>query len=99
MPLKDRIALLRQSPAIRYALLVLGVLIMIIAPFVGALPGPGGTIVFAIGLGLTLRNSLWAKRRYVDVKRKRPRIGGFADWGLQRASPKRRKARDKRNEG
>ncbi len=99
MTLKDRLSRARQSPGVRFALLLLGVVIMSVAPIVGALPGPGGTIVFAIGLGLTLRNSLWAKRRYVDLKRKRPRIGGFADWGLQRASPKRRKERDKRNEG
>ncbi len=98
MPFRDRIARLRQSPALRFGLLLLGIVIMIVAPIIGLLPGPGGTIVFAIGLGLTLRNSLWAKRRYVDLKRKQPRIGGIADWGLQRASPKRRKERSKRDE-
>lgn len=97
MPLRDKIAILRQSPSIRFALLLLGIVIMIVAPVIGLLPGPGGTIVFAIGLGLTLRNSLWAKRRYVDLKRKQPRIGGFADWGLQRSSSKRRKERSKRD--
>ena len=97
MPFRDKLASLRQSPAMRLGLLLLGIIIMIVAPIVGLLPGPGGTIVFAIGLGLTLRNSLWAKRRYVDLKRKQPRIGGFADWGLQRSSPKRRKERTKRD--
>ena len=99
MPFKDRLSILRQTPSIRFALLLIGIVTMIVAPIIGLLPGPGGTIVFAIGLGLTLRNSLWAKRRYVDLKRKQPRIGGFADWGLQRASPKRRKERNKRNDG
>ena len=28
-------------------------------PLVGILPGPGGVIVFAAGLGLTLRTSMW----------------------------------------
>ena len=40
------------------------------------LPGPGGVFTFALGLGLMLRNSAWAKRQYVRFKRRWPRPGG-----------------------
>lgn len=97
MKLADRWRALRQNPAARVVLLVAGCVMMIAAPLVGILPGPGGTIVFAIGLGLVLQTSLWARRRYVIFKRKSPKMGGWADWGLRRQSPKRRDERAKRN--
>ena len=49
--------------AVRLALLMLGCLLLVLSPFVGVLPGPGGIVLLALGLGLVLRNSLWAKRR------------------------------------
>jgi hypothetical protein len=85
----------RQSPAVRYSLLALGVLLLLITPLLAPFPGPGGIFTFALGLGLVLRNSIWAKRRYVRFKRAQPRLGGLADKGLMRNSPKRRKAREK----
>ena len=96
MTLGDRWRAIRQNPAARLALLVFGCVLMISAPLVGILPGPGGTVVFAIGLGLVLQTSLWARRQYVIFKRKRPKMGGWADWGLRRQSPKRRVERAKR---
>ncbi len=72
---------------------LLGSTLMISAPLVGLLPGPGGIVVFAIGLGLALRNSAWAKRRFVAFKRRYPKPGGIADWSLRRASRKRRAKR------
>jgi hypothetical protein len=66
--------------------------LIILSPIVGALPGPGGVFVFAAGLGLMLKNSAWAKRRYVAFKRRWPRQGRWADWGLRRASARRRAA-------
>ncbi len=75
---------------VRFGLFLLGSTLMIVAPLAGLLPGPGGIIVFAIGLGLVLRNSVWAKRRYVDFKRRFPKPGSWTDWGMQRASHKRR---------
>jgi hypothetical protein len=81
-------------PIVRIGLLLLGCLLMIASPLVGFLPGPGGIFVFAFGLGLALRNSVWAKRRYVAFKRRYPKPGGWADWGLRRASAKRRGERD-----
>ncbi|MCL6682839.1 hypothetical protein [Sphingomonas alba] len=68
----------------------LGILLMLASIPVGALPGPGGIFVFAAGLALVLRTSMWAKRRYVRFKRWQPKAGRWADWGLQRRSAKRR---------
>ncbi len=76
-------------------MLALGLLLLILAPIVGALPGPGGVFVFAAGLTLLLRNSAWVRRRYVRFKRRWPRHGAWADWGLRRKSAKRRAQREK----
>lgn len=73
-----------------------GVALMAVSPLVGVIPGPGGIFVFAGGLGLALKYSRWAKRRYVGFKRRWPRQGAWADWGLRRASAKRRAALVKR---
>jgi hypothetical protein len=73
----------------------LGVVLMLSAPLVAPLPGPAGTFFFAIGLGLVLQNSAWARRRYVHLKRRYPKPGHWADWGLRRPSYKRRLARKK----
>lgn len=73
----------------------LGCLFILVTPVIGPLPGPGGIFVFAIGLGLVLKSSLWAKRHYVHFKRKRPKIGHWADWGLRRRSAQRRVERAK----
>jgi hypothetical protein len=67
-------------------------LLILAAPAVGILPGPGGVIVFAAGLALVLKYSEWAKRRYVRFKRKHPKKGRWADWGLRRQSARRREA-------
>ena len=70
----------------RWAELFAGVILMIFAPIVGGplLPGPFGFLGFALGLALVLRNSRWAKRRYVLWKRRWPRGGAWTDWGLRR---------------
>ena len=81
-----------DHPVVEWSIFVLGILLMIASIPVGALPGPGGIFVFAAGLALVLKTSMWAKRRYVDFKRKRPKIGRWADWGLRRRSAKRREA-------
>ena len=77
---------------------MLGVLLMIVSPFFGVLPGPGGLIVFGAGLGLTLKYSEWAKRQYVIFKRKHPNKGRWADWGMRRRSARRREALRKERE-
>ena len=68
----------------RLFLLGLGIVLIIAAPVVGLLPGPGGIIVLALGLALALKNSLWAKRRYIHLKRRWPSLGRWADRGLLR---------------
>jgi hypothetical protein len=81
-----------QSKPVRMTLFVLGLLLIIVSPLAGAIPGPGGVFVFAAGLALALKNSEWAKRQYVRFKRKRPKAGRWADWGLRRRSFRRREA-------
>jgi hypothetical protein len=80
---------MQDVPAVRFGMLLLGCLLMITAPIVSPLPGPGGIILFALGLGMALRNSLWAKRRYVRFKRKRPKVGGTIDWWMRKRSRQR----------
>jgi hypothetical protein len=81
-----------DHPVVEWSIFVLGILLMIASIPVGALPGPGGIFVFAGGLALVLKTSMWAKRHYVRFKRWQPKVGRWADWGLQRRSAKRREA-------
>lgn len=83
-----------RHPVMRVALLSTGVLLIAAAPVAGLLPGPGGIFLFAGGLALVLRNSLWAKQRFARWKRRWPRAGNLADRGLRRPSAKRRRQRD-----
>ncbi|HWW65095.1 MAG TPA: PGPGW domain-containing protein [Sphingomonadaceae bacterium] len=85
---------LGRMPAVRTGLLVLGWLLVVASPAVGVLPGPGGIFVFAAGLGLVLKNSLWAKRRYAAFKRRWPKHGELCDRGLRRPSARRRRRRE-----
>ena len=95
MNLRQKWLALGRVPAVRTALFVLGLLLMAASPLVGVLPGPGGVIVFAAGLALVLKYSDWAKRKYVEFKRRHPNKGAWADWGLRRRSALRRQAREK----
>ena len=90
MALRDRWRVFERNPTVRTMLFVVGILLMAISPIVGALPGPGFIIVFPLGLGLTLKYSAWAKRRYVHFKRRWPKHAAWTDWGLRRQSAKRR---------
>lgn len=84
-----------RTPLIRTGLLVTGIVVVILSPVVGAIPGPGGIFVFAAGLALILQNSPRSRRAFVDVKRRYPKVGHYADMGLRRQSAARRRARDK----
>ena len=88
----------RASPAVQTGLFLLGIVLIIAAPVVGALPGPGGIFFFAAGLALSLKNSRWAKRQYVRFKQWQPKAGRWADWGLMRKSAQRREERRRRLE-
>lgn len=72
----------------RIAMLWLGWFLLIIAPIVGAIPGPGFIIIFPIGLALVLKNSRWAKVLYIKFKRKWPEYGRWTDWVLRRKGQK-----------
>ena len=82
----------KAHPLVRQILFLLGIVLIIVSPLVGAVPGPGGVIVFAAGLGLVLKYSGWAKRQYVRFKRRHPNKGRWADWGMRRPSARRREA-------
>ncbi len=84
-----------RNPMLRTTYLVTGIIVVILSPVGGAIPAPGGVFVFAAGLALILQNSPRAKRAFVDVKRRWPKVGHYADIGLRRQSAARRRARDK----
>lgn len=86
----------KPHPIIRIALLVTGILLfLVVAPLISPLPGPAGTVVAALGIILILRNSRWARRRFVLLKARWPRVGAFIDRVLIRGSAKRRRERAK----
>ena len=84
-----------RHPARRWSELVAGIVLMIAAPLVSPLPGPAGTMFFAGGMMLVLRNSARARHWFVRQKRKRPKLGAFLDRLMRRGSALRRRARDK----
>lgn len=81
-----------DSPVTEWTIFFVGVILMIISPVVGAVPGPGGVFVFALGLAMVLKTSRWARRHYVRFKRWQPEAGRWTDWGLRRKSALRREA-------
>ena len=95
MSIAERWHACTRIPAVRTTLMSIGFALMILSPLAGVVPGPGGILVFAAGLALVLRYSEWAKRKYVRLKRRHPRTGEWADWGLRRPSAARRRERDK----
>ncbi len=98
MSIRQRWLALGRIPAVKTGLFVLGLLLMLVSPAVGIIPGPGGVVVFGAGLALTLKYSEWAKRQYVRFKRKHPNKGRWADWGMRRRSALRREALRKERE-
>jgi hypothetical protein len=83
---------------VEWTLLAVGVIMLVISPLVGAIPGPGGVFVAGVGLALILKTSMWAKRRYVRFKRWQPKAGRWTDWALRRQSSRRREALRKANQ-
>ena len=81
-----------ENPLVEWTLLAIGVVLLLVSPLVGAVPGPGGLVVAGIGLALILKTSSWAKRRYVKFKRWQPKAGRWTDWALRRPSAQRREA-------
>lgn len=85
----------KRSPFVRTLLFVTGILVILLSPLVGAIPGPGGIFVFAAGLVLVLQNSAWARNRFARWKRRWPKFGHYADMALRRRSFRRRQQRAK----
>ena len=81
-----------DHPLVEWSMFALGIVLLIVSPLVGAIPGPGGIVVAGIGLALVLKTSMWAKRRYVSFKRWQPKAGRWTDWALRRRSAARRDA-------
>ena len=77
-------------PVVDWTVFIIGVLLILLSPVVGALPGPGGIFVLALGLAMVLRTSSWARRRYVEFKKWQPKAGRWTDWGMRRRSALRR---------
>ena len=81
-----------DTPKVEWSLFAGGIVLIILGILISPLPGPGGIFLVAPGLALVLKSSMWAKRRYVRVKRWQPRAGRWLDWVLRRESAKRREA-------
>ena len=85
-------AKLLDSPIVEWSIFGAGVLLIIAGLILAPLPGPGGIFLIAPGVALVLKTSMWAKRRYVRVKRWQPKAGRWMDWALRRPSARRREA-------
>ncbi|HPA38534.1 MAG TPA: PGPGW domain-containing protein [Phenylobacterium sp.] len=59
---------------LRFAGVVVGVLLVIIGVVLSPLPGPGGLPVVVVGLMLVLRNSFKARRQFVRFAQAHPRV-------------------------
>lgn len=81
-----------DSPIVEWSMFAAGILLIIGGLVIAPIPGPGGIFLIAPGLALILKTSMWAKRRYVRVKRWQPKAGRWMDWALRRPSARRREA-------
>jgi hypothetical protein len=92
MERRQKWAKLLDSPLVEWSIFGAGVLLIIAGLILAPLPGPGGIFLIAPGVALVLKTSMWAKRRYVRVKRWQPKAGRWMDWALRRPSAQRREA-------
>lgn len=84
-------ALVRSEP-FRVFQILLGLLLLPVAVLVGVVsPAPIGIFVAGAGLTLVLRNSRWARRRYLMHTRRHPRVRKAVDLGLMRGRARRRR--------
>ncbi|HEV7232847.1 MAG TPA: PGPGW domain-containing protein [Sphingorhabdus sp.] len=75
----------RDSKAYRLIMLTIGWLLVLAAPLLGPVPGPGALIIFPVGLAIILKHSRWAKKRYAAFARTNPEYGRWADWAMRRS--------------
>ena len=89
---REKWAKFLDNSGVEWTMFAAGVVLLIISPLVGVIPGPGGIVVAGLGLALILKSSLWAKRHYARFKRWQPKAGRWTDWALRRRSAQRREA-------
>ena len=58
----------------RWAMILLGAVIIVAGVLISPLPGPGGIPVIVIGLMLVLRHSFWARKQFIRVQRAHPKL-------------------------
>ena len=58
----------------RWGLVLLGLLIVLAGILISPLPGPGGLPVVVVGLMIVLRNSFYARRKFVEIQRAHPKM-------------------------
>jgi hypothetical protein len=74
-----------DTNAFRWCMLIVGWLLVLGAPLLGPIPGPGPLLILPIGLALILKNSLWAKKRYAKAARRHPDYANWANWAMRRS--------------
>lgn len=57
---------------VRIGWMLVGAVIMVAGVAISPLPGPFGLPLAVVGLMIVLRNSMWAKREFVKLKRRHP---------------------------
>ena len=74
-----------RSEPFRVFQILLGILLIPVAGIIGIVsPAPIGIVVLGAGLALVLRNSRWARRRYLFHTRRYPRVRRAVDIGMMR---------------
>jgi len=69
----------------KVVVLIIGTLVIaVLAPLVGLIPGPGGLIVAAAGLGILATEFIWARKLLIQVKQKTAQAAGKTDQLAQR---------------
>ncbi len=64
----------------KIVVLILGTLmILVLAPVVGMLPGPGGLLIVAAGLGVLATEFIWARRLLTQIKAKTQKMADSTD--------------------
>ena len=89
---REKLARFLDAPIVEWSMFGAGILLIIGGLVIAPLPGPGGIFLIAPGVALILKTSMWAKRRYVRVKRWQPRAGRWMDSALRRTSAQLREA-------
>ncbi len=83
-----------RSEPVRLFQIMLGILLFPVAFIIGLVsPAPIGIVVAGAGAALILRNSRWARRRYIRYSRSHPRVRKVVDIGLMRGRGRRKRAR------